>query len=210
MNRTEPSSSPWSMAQFSTPTLVLMAVAIAINVAVGNTVQNVIKLPIYLDSIGTVIVGVLAGPLAGAATGIISNILWGLTIGPTSIMPFAVVAGIIGLLAGIVGWRGIFSPREGIRNWVLVALAGLVTGFVAALASAPIAYFVFGGTTGGGTDVLVVFFRSVFENAFVATVGQGIVSDPLDKTITFLVAMAILLAVPVTVKTTFPQGEKTV
>lgn len=210
MNRTEPSSSPWSMAQFSTPTLVLMAVAIAINVAVGNTVQNVIKLPIYLDSIGTVLVGVLAGPLAGAATGILANVIWGLTIGPTSIIPFAVVAGLIGLLAGLAGYRGIFSAREGARGWLLVAVAGVLTGFIAAVASAPIAYFVFGGTTGGGTDVLVVFFRSIFENALVATLGQGIVSDPLDKAISFLVAAAILLAVPVTVKTTFPQGEKTV
>ena len=51
--------------QFSTQTLVLMAVAIAINIAVGYLVQNVLKIPIYLDSIGTVLVGALAGPLAG-------------------------------------------------------------------------------------------------------------------------------------------------
>jgi hypothetical protein len=37
---------------------------------------------------------------------------------------------------------------------------------------------------------------------------QGGVSDPTDKTITYLVAWAILLAVPITVKTIFPQGEK--
>jgi energy-coupling factor transport system substrate-specific component len=198
------------MDQFNTPTLVLMALAIAINIAVGNTVQNVIKLPVYLDSIGTVLVGVLAGPLAGAATGILSNLIWAFTIGPTSVAPFAVVGGIIGFLAGLFGMRGIFSPKRGGMGVVWVIVGGFLTGVVAAIASAPIAYYVFGGTTGGGTDVLVGIFRGITDNVFTATLLQGGVSDPTDKTITFLVCWAILLAVPVTVKTIFPQGEKSV
>lgn len=200
----------FSMDQFNTPTLVLMALAIAINIAVGNTVQNVIKLPVYLDSIGTVLVGVLAGPLAGAATGILSNLIWAFTIGPTSVAPFAVVGGIIGFLAGLFGMRGIFSPKRGGMGVVWVIVGGFLTGVVAAIASAPIAYYVFGGTTGGGTDVLVGIFRGITDNVFTATLLQGGVSDPTDKTITFLVCWAILLAVPVTVKTIFPQGEKSV
>ena len=200
----------FSMEQFNTPTLVLMALAIAINIAVGNTVQNVIKLPIYLDSIGTVLVGVLAGPLAGALTGILANVIWGFTLGPTSIAPFAIVGGIIGFLAGVIGARGIFSTKRGGMGVVWVIVGGFLTGVVAAIASAPIAYFVFGGMTGGGTDVLVTIFRGITDNVFTATLLQGGVSDPTDKTITFLVCWAILLAVPVTVKTIFPQGEKSV
>lgn len=196
-------------SSFTTPTIVLMAVAIAINIAVGNIVQNVIRLPLYLDSIGTVVVGVLAGPLAGAATGVAANLIWGFTIGPTYIAPFAITAGVIGLLAGLVGRRGFFSARGGGRSWGLVGAAGVVTGVVAAIVSAPIAYFVFGGVTGGGTDPLVAFFRTVLDNALAATFAQGLVSDPLDKLVTFLIAFAILLAVPATVKTTFPQGERT-
>lgn len=200
----------FSFSQFTTPTLVLMAVAIAINIAVGNTVQNVIRLPVYLDSIGTVLVGVLAGPLAGAATGILANVIWGLTIGPNTIIPFAITAGVIGLLAGLFGMRGIFAASAGGRSWLWVGVAGVVTGVVAAIVSAPIAYVIFTGVTGGGTDALVAFFRGVFDNALAATFAQGIVSDPLDKLVTYLVAMAILVAVPVSVKTTFPQGEKTI
>jgi energy-coupling factor transport system substrate-specific component len=198
----------FSMAQFNTPTLVLMALAIAINIAVGNTVQNVIKLPIYLDSIGTVIVGVLAGPLAGALTGILANLIWAFTLGPTSIAPFAITAAFIGFLAGVFGARGIFSPKRGGMGVVWVIVAGFLTGVVAAIVSAPIAYYVFGGTTGGGTDVLVAMFRGFTDNVFTATLLQGGVSDPTDKTITFIVTWAILLAVPITVKTIFPQGEK--
>ena len=203
-------SSTFSMSQFTTTTIVLMAVAIAINIAVGYVVQNVLKLPIYLDSIGTVIVGILAGPLAGAATGALANIIWGLTIGPSTITPFAIVALFIGFLAGWFGSRGWFAASGGAISWVRAAVAGFITGVVAAIVSAPIAYYVFGGTTGGGTDALVAIFRGFTDNVFTATLLQGGVSDPTDKTITFLVAMAILIAVPVTVKTTFPQGEKTV
>src|SRR4029078_4581839 len=140
----------FSMEQFNTPTLVLMALAIAIHIAVGNTVQNVIKLPIYLDATGTVLVGVLAGPLAGALTGILANVIWAFTLGPTSIAPFAIVGGIIGFLARVIGARGSFSARRGGMGVVWVIVGGFLTGVVAAIASAPIAYFVFGGTTGGG------------------------------------------------------------
>jgi len=199
-----------SFSQFSTTTLVLMAVAIPINIAVGYIVQNVLKLPIYLDSIGTVIVGVLAGPLAGAATGILANLIWGFTIGPNTIAPFAITAGVIGFLAGVFGARGWFRFSGGGRTWALVAIAGIITGVVAAIVSAPIAYFVFGGTTGGGTDAVVAIFRSMTDNIFLATQLQGFASDPVDKLATFLVAAAILVAVPITVKTTFPQGEETV
>jgi len=196
--------------QFSTQTLVLMAVAIAINISVGYLVGSVLKIPIYMDSIGTVLVGALVGPWAGAVTGMLANIIWGLTIGPTSNIAFFYVAGVIGLMAGFFGARGWFSSKGSPKTLGLSALAGVLTGIVAAILSAPMAYFVFGGTTGGGTDLLVVAFREITNNVFTAVLGQGIVSDPLDKTITYIVVWAILLAVPVTTKTIFHQGEKTI
>lgn len=199
-----------SRPAFTTSTIALMAVAIAINIAVGYLVQTVLRLPIYMDSIGTVLVAALAGPWAGLATGALSNLIWGFTIGPITIAPFFVTAAVIGVMAGLFGARRWFASSGGARTAALAILGGLITGLVAAIVSAPIAYFVFGGTTGSGTDALVIFFRSVTDNILTATFAQGVVSDPLDKAITFLVAWAILLAVPLTVKTSFPQGEKTI
>src|SRR6266513_6481176 len=97
----------------ATRTLVLMPVAIAINIVLGYTVQQVLKLPIYLDSIGTILVGVLAGPIAGALTGILANLIWQYApgIGGGTIGPFAIVAGVIGLLAGLWGYLGVYRPR---------------------------------------------------------------------------------------------------
>jgi energy-coupling factor transport system substrate-specific component len=173
----------------SSTALALIPIAIAINVALGQLVQSVLKLPIYLDSIGTVLVGVLLGPLAGAITGLLANIIWGLTLAPSA-LPFAAVAAVIGLIAGYAGQYG------AAQSWWKMALFGVLTGIVAAAISAPIATYVFGGVTGAGTDVLVAMFQNLGASVLGASFAQGAVSDPLDKTITYLVVWAIISALP--------------
>ncbi len=126
----------WVARQFTTRVIVLMPVAIAINIVLGSTVQQAVKLPIYLDSIGTILVGVLAGPLAGALTGILANLIWGYLIpapiGSTTIGPFAITAGVIGLLAGVWGQFGLFRPRRGGRaSLVAAAVAVVLVGVLA-------------------------------------------------------------------------------
>src|SRR2546426_3931099 len=119
----------WLSRQFTTRVIVLMPVAIAINIVLGYTVQTVLKLPIYLDSIGTILVGVLAGPIAGALTGILANLIWQYApgIGGGTIGPFAVTAGVIGLLAGLWGYLGVYRPRPASgRQLTLYALVGAV------------------------------------------------------------------------------------
>lgn len=196
---------------FGTSTIVLMGVAIALNAVLGQIVGNVLKLPLYVDSIGTVLVGVLAGPLAGVATGVLSNIVWGLALpNASTTIPFAITSAVIGLLAGVAGARGVFAARRRAPGGVLVALVGFLVGLVAAVVSAPIAYYVFGGSTGGGTDVLVAVFRNFTDSAFAATLLQAGVSDPLDKTVVFLIVWSIVLALPVSVKLLFPQGDRSI
>lgn len=188
-----------------------MGVAIALNAVIGQLVGNVLKLPLYVDSIGTVLVGVLAGPLAGVVTGVLSNIVWGLALpNAASTIPFAITSGVIGLLAGLAGRRGIFAARRAPGGAVLVGVVGFLVGLVAAVVSAPIAFVVFGGSTGGGTDVLVAVFRNFTDSAFTATLLQAGVSDPLDKTAVFLIAWSILLGVPASVKLLFPQGDRSI
>ena len=120
----------WVRRQFTTRVIVLMPVAIAINIVLGATVQQGLKLPIYLDSIGTILVGVLAGPLAGALTGVLGNLIWGYLlpspIGSTTIGPFAITAGVVGLLAGLWGQLGLFRPRRG----RVASIAGAVIAVV--------------------------------------------------------------------------------
>src|SRR5687767_1295171 len=113
----------WISGQFTTRVIVMMPVAIAINIVLGYTVQTVLKLPIYLDSIGTILVGVLAGPLAGALTGILTNVIWQYApgIGGGTIGPFAITAGVIGLLAGLWGQLGVYKSRPASGNQLILA-----------------------------------------------------------------------------------------
>jgi hypothetical protein len=113
----------WLSRQFSTRVIVLIPIAIAINIVLGYTVQTILKLPIYLDSIGTILVGVLAGPIAGALTGILSNLIWQYApvIGGGTIGPFAITAGVIGLLAGLWGQLAVYKSRPASGTQLLLA-----------------------------------------------------------------------------------------
>lgn len=75
-------------------------------------------------------------------------------------------------------------------------LAGLATGVVAAIISAPTAAIVFGGVTGAGTDLLVAAFRASGAGVLASTLAQGTVSDPFDKMLSFLLVWLIIQALP--------------
>jgi hypothetical protein len=107
---------------------------------------------------------------------------------------------VVGLLALLVVRRDLTAAY--------VVVAGVVTGIVAALISAPIAAGVFGGVTGAGTDFLVAAFRQAGADVQAATLGQGLISDPIDKVTTFFVVYIILNAMARRTKARFPQGER--
>jgi hypothetical protein len=262
---------------FSTRVIALMPAAIAINIVLGYTVQTVLKLPIYLDSIGTILVGVLAGPVAGALTGILSNIIWQYApgIGGGTIGPYAVVAGVIGLLAGVWGYLGVYRPRPAsganlygaailgaaivaflawriysspvyggdpsvggygpgvyvvigaigliatlaVAGFIVyrrdaggawVAAAGALTGIIAAVVSAPISAYLFGGVTGSGTDLIVAALRQGGADVFNASLGQGLFSDPIDKTITSFIVFMIISSLSPRIVARFPLGDRLV
>ncbi len=185
-----------SKREFSTLTLVMIPVAIAINIAVGQLIRAV-NVPLYMDSIGTVLVGALVGPWAGAVTGFLANVVWTATgLFPPAIA-WAGVAAIIGALAGL------FRRGNWMEKWWRAALAGLITGLIAAVLSAPIAAYVFGGVTGSGMDALVAMFRAAGLDMLGANMAQGVFSDPLDKAVTFVIIWAILLALPERLKARF-------
>jgi energy-coupling factor transport system substrate-specific component len=184
---------------FNTLTLVLIPVAIAINIAIGQLIYA-LKIPLYMDSIGTVLVGVLAGPWAGALTGLLANLVWGLTGLNVTYAPYATVAAVIGLLAGL------FGELRWFRSWWRVILAGVITGLIAAVVSAPITAYVWGGVTGSGTDAVVAIFRGMGAGVLPASFAQGVSSDPLDKAVTFLVVWLIVLALPRRFLARFPRA----
>jgi energy-coupling factor transport system substrate-specific component len=126
--------------------------------------------------------------------------------------PFFVLLGwlvallLIGSLIGLIAL--LFIRRD--LGAAYVFIAGLVCGIVSAIISAPISAIVFGGVTGSGTDLLVAAFQQAGSSLQEAVLQQGLLSDPIDKTVTFFVVFAILGALSRRFVARFPQGESAV
>ena len=124
---------------------------------------------------------------------------------------FTLIGYVIGLLivVAIAGLVALLVLRRDL-GVAYVAIAGLLCGIVSALISAPIAAVVFGGVTGSGTDLLVAAFQQGGADLQTAVLQQGLLSDPIDKTVTFFVVFVLLQALSRRFVARFPQGEKAV
>jgi energy-coupling factor transport system substrate-specific component len=122
---------------------------------------------------------------------------------------FLVVAlGFLALFAAVVILLVARVAIERDVGVVFVLVAGAACGVVSALIAAPIAAYVFGGVTGSGTDFLVLVFQQAGSDLRTAVLQQSLISDPIDKTITFLVVYALLRGASRRVTARFPQGER--
>ena len=121
---------------------------------------------------------------------------------------FTILAWLIGLIfvAFIVGFLILLFVRRDLTV-AYVTVAGVLTGVVAALISAPISANLFSGVTGAGTDFMVAAFRQAGSDIQAATFQQGLLSDPVDKLVTFFVVYLVLNAMARRTKARFPQGE---
>lgn len=130
----------------------------------------------------------------------------------TTVNGFFVVLGwlvallLVGALAGLIVF--LFVRRDLGAAYVFVA--GLLTGIVSAIISAPISAYVFGGVTGSGTDFLVAAFQKAGSDLQTAVLQQGLLSDPIDKTLTFFVVFVLLGTLSRRFTARFPQGEQAV
>ncbi|HEY8845943.1 MAG TPA: ECF transporter S component [Candidatus Limnocylindrales bacterium] len=113
------------------------------------------------------------------------------------------------LIGAVVGLIALLAIRRDLGA-AYVFVAGIVCGIVSAIISAPISAVFFGGVTGSGTDVLVAAFQKAGSDLGTAVLKQGLLSDPIDKTVTFFIVFAILGALSRRFVSRFPQGEQAV
>ena len=73
--------------------------------------------------------------------------------------------------------------------------------------AAPIAASLFGGVTGSGADFVIAAFRQAGADLEQAVLGQSLISDPIDKVVTYFVVYVILGTLALRTKARFPQGE---
>ena len=176
----------------------LVSLGVGLNLVLGALVAA-FKLPIYLDSLGTVLVAALAGAGPACLAGGCGVALLGLT-NPVA-LAFLPVGVMVGLLSGGAARLGAFHSAWRAGTW------GASVGIVGAALSAPISAYMFGGVTGGGTDVMVALFRASGLSIVAAAFGQGLSVDPLDKMATFLLVFALLRALPRRATAAFPLCE---
>jgi ECF-type transporter family protein len=113
------------------------------------------------------------------------------------------------LIGSVVGLIALLFVRRDLGA-AYVFVAGLACGIISAIISAPISALVFGGVTGSGTDLLVAAFQQAGSDLSTAVLQQGLLSDPIDKTLTFFVVFAILGALSRRFTARFPQGEQAI
>jgi energy-coupling factor transport system substrate-specific component len=169
--------------------LPFLAFAVVLNLALGQ-ITSALKIPFYMDMVGTVLVAVLCGPWSAMIAGVLSNVLAAFVGNPT-MMFFIPVVLAIALFTAFLARRGWF------RKISLVVVGGILQGVVAAVLSAPIAAYLFGGVMFSGTDFLVLYFRSVGNSLLESVFFQGLASDPVDKTVTYVIVFLVIRSLPV-------------
>ena len=113
------------------------------------------------------------------------------------------------MIAAVVGLIALLFVRRDLGA-AYIFVAGLACGIVSAIISAPISAIVFGGVTGGGSDLLVAAFQQAGDSLSSSVLKQGLLQDPIDKTLTFFIVFAILGALSRRFVARFPQGEQAV
>ena len=178
--------------------LFFVIVSIALNISLGQ-ISLVLKLPVFLDSIGTIFAAILMGPWVGMITGLFSNLIWGLAAGHV-VADFAPVAMMIGLTAGILARRGMFS------SLFRVLFSSLMITVVLTLVATPIATYLYEGLTGAGADVLVAYLNAIERHPMGVVAWAVFGTNLIDKVISSLVACFLVKQIPPHIKMQFPAS----
>jgi energy-coupling factor transport system substrate-specific component len=115
----------------------------------------------------------------------------------------------IGIIAAAIGFFYLLFVKRDL-GVAYIVVGGVVCGVISALISAPITAVAFGGVTGSGTDLLVAAFQQAGSDLQTAVLQQGLLSDPVDKTITYFVVFLLLQTLSRRFIARFPQGEKAI
>jgi energy-coupling factor transport system substrate-specific component len=168
--------------------LAFIALAAGMNVGIGFLVQ-VLKLPVFLDSIGTILTTLIIGWRAGAIAGVLGFVITSIIIFPPAIF-FSGTQIIIALTTHFLAKAG------GFKNAIRTVVSGIVVAFAAALVSAPIIYYLFGGVTGNGIGIFTVYLEAIGFSKVYAVIISGLSAELIDKTSQCLIALFILKSIP--------------
>jgi energy-coupling factor transport system substrate-specific component len=180
--------------------IVLIPTLVGLNLVMGWIVAA-LKLPIFLDSIGITIAAILAGPWIAIAVAVATCLLGTVMFSPV-LWAFTGTASIIGVMSYLLAARGFY------RKWYLALLAGFMISIVAAIVSAPVAAYVFGGATATGIDAVTLAFRSMGKSILTSTFLSGSIAEPIDKPLASLISFLLVHRLSRRTLAWFPGADK--
>ena len=165
-----------------------MAFCIALNLGLGAIVK-IVKLPFFLDSLGTILSTIMVGLTGGIVVGIVTLIFASFLYSPV-IIAYSFTAVTIALVTHFLNKYNFFE------NIYKSILSGLIIGVAAAIVSAPITIFVFGGISTSGQDFITAFFRATGKKLIESVFLAGFSTDPIDKMLSTFIVFFILKNIP--------------
>lgn len=186
------------------PTVILAAACVALNVTVGTLVY-LLKLPLYLDQAGIILAAILAPGTRGNAfmvssiVAIVSFVVIGLLANP--FIFWYLGTALAGALYGSLVVRGRIAELTAgsasqFRFVSRLLLFGIGWGIIAAIVSAPVTVYLFGGVTGAGTTLIVAFFVHSGNQILNSVLLTGFGAEPIDKTLSLLLAIIVARSTP--------------
>ncbi len=188
------------MKKWNTFQIVFLAFCASLNVGVGAIV-SLVKLPVYLDSIGTIMAAALGGWVYGSAVGLFSVVVSTVMIAPTS-WAYGGTAIIIALCVSVLRRYGY------LRSLSVTIGGGLIVGIAAAIISAPVTTYLYGGVSLAGTDAVTAFFKAMGNTLLESVILSGFSTDPFDKLISSVIAFSLMKALPKRLFDRFPNGQR--
>lgn len=167
----------------------MITIGIVLNMALG-TIVSFTKLPIFVDSIGTIFITLVLGWRAGVIVGVSSFALMSIVVNPVYIY-FIGTQLVIATYVYFIAYK-----LKALRNIWSLAAAGIGLGVVAAVASAPVIVYVFGGVAGSGRDLITAVLMNSGAQVVEAVLLSGAASEPVDKTIQLILACLLVRNAP--------------
>lgn len=175
--------------------VLIIPIGIGINLGIGAIV-SLLKLPIYFDAIGTIFLTLLLGLRIGIITGSLSFLIGGILVNP--VMPYFILTQV-----AIALYTFYIAKVGGFRNHILIIVSGIGLGIVAAIVSAPVIAYFFGGVTGSGASFIVAYMLATGKSLLNSIVLGGLSIEPIDKTLQTIIAISLLKSLPMKIKERF-------
>lgn len=169
--------------------LILIPLGVGLNIGLA-TIINLLKVPVYLDAIGTIVITLILGLRGGILTGVLSFVLMTATgLGPYHIY-FSGTQIAIALVIYFVSSKGFFKSI-----WKVI-ITGIFVGVIAAIVSAPVIVYLFGGIEANGPGLITAFLAATGKTITQSVILKGVSVEPVDKTIQCLLAFTLIKSLP--------------